>query len=251
MHHWAELSEDGKRQIILHLNGRTLGTQNFSLTLSGPAPTDVGQWEVPHFVLNEAARQTGDLVVRPTTGLRLRTVSRQNVSEIDPRSMGGAAQGALAFRLLQRDWNLELGIEKLAPWVTGQVLHEIVMREGQTRSVLIARLNVQNASIRSLRVVLPITNEDEMKTLRASGSTVSDLVRTAPDSNIWEVQFKRRGVKDYMYVTVMFHLPLSEWTSRMTREQLVSSHQPDNTLPVAWRRSVWTRSCKTAARSSR
>ncbi len=194
LHHWAELSEGDQRQIILHLNGKTIGTQSFSLALSGTAPTEVGDWEIPRFELREATRQTGELVVRPTTGVRLRTVSRQNVSESDPRTMGGMAQGALAFRLLQRDWNLVLGIEKLDPWVTGQVLHEITLREGQTRSALIANFNVQNASIRTLQVILPITNEDEIKTLRASGDTVSDFVRTAPDSNIWEVQFKRRVV---------------------------------------------------------
>ncbi len=194
LHHWAELSEGGKRQIVLHLNGKTIGTQTFSLALSGTAPTDVGQWVIPRFELNEAARQTGEMVVRPTTGIRLRTESRQNVSETDPRTLGGNAQGALAFRVLQRDWNLVLGIEKLDPWVTGQVLHEVTLREGQTRSALIANFNVQNASIGALRVMLPITNEDEIRTLRASGNTVSDMVRTAPDSNIWEVQFKRRAV---------------------------------------------------------
>ncbi len=194
LHHWAELSVDGKRQIILHLNGKTIGTQSFSLTLSGTAPTDVSEWEIPRFELNEAARQSGELVVRPTTGIRLRTVSRQNVSETDPRAMGGNAQGALAFRLLQQDWTLVLGIEKLDPWVTGHVLHEITLREGQTRQALIANFTVQNASIDALRVMLPITNEEEIKTLRASGLTVSDLVRTAPDSNIWEIQFKRRVV---------------------------------------------------------
>jgi len=194
LRHWAELSEGDQRQIILHLNGKTIGTQTFSLALSGAAPSDANDWEIPRFELNEATRQTGELVVRPTTGIRLRTVSRQNASEADPRSMGGKAQGALAFRLLQRDWNLVLGIEKLDPWVTGQVLHEITLREGQTRSALIASFNVQNASIRKLSIILPITNEDEIKTLRASGDIVSDFVRTAPDSNTWEIQFTRRVV---------------------------------------------------------
>ena len=194
LHHWAELSEGDERKIILHLNGKTIGAQVFALTLTGTAPTEVGDWEIPRFELNEATRQTGDLVVRPTTGIRLRTVTRQNVSETDPRAMGGKGQGALAFRLLQRDWNLVLGIEKLDPWITGQVLHDITLREGQTRSTLFAHFNVQNASIRTLQVILPITDEDEIKTLRASGNTVSDFVRTAADSNVWEVQFKRRVV---------------------------------------------------------
>lgn len=199
LHHWAELSVDGQRQIILHLNGKTIGAQSFSLVLSGPVPSDVDgnnvdEWEIPRFELNEAARQVGELVVSPTTGIRLRTVSRQNVSEADPRTMGGNAQGALAFRLLQSDWNLVLGIEKLAPWVTGEVLHEITLREGQTRTVLLADFYVQNASVRTLQVVMPTTNEDEIKTLRASGQAVSDFVRTAADSNVWELRFKRRVI---------------------------------------------------------
>ena len=194
LHHWAELSEGDQRRIILHLNGKTIGAQAFSLSLSGPAPTDPGDWKLPRFELTEATRQSGELVVRPTTGIRLRTVTRQNVSAIDPRSMGGTGQGALAFRLLQKDWNLVLGIEKLDPWVTGHVLHDVTLREGQTRSALIADFNIQNASIRSLQVSLPITNDDEIKTVRTSGDTISDLIRTAPNSNIWEVHLKRRVV---------------------------------------------------------
>lgn len=194
LHHWAERTENGRQDIVMHLNGRTIGTQEFAVTLTGAAPTDAAEWTIPRLELNEAARQTGELVVRPTTGLRLRTVTRQNVSETDPRALGGDGQGALAFRLLQRDWTLVLGIEKLEPWVIGQILHQITLREGQTRSTLIGNFNVQNASIASLRVTLPITNDDEIKTVRAVGSSVRDLVRTAPDSNIWELQLKRRIV---------------------------------------------------------
>ena len=193
LHHWSELSDADDRQIILHLNGKTIGPQTFSLTLAGAAP-GVGDWDIPRFELNEASRQTGDLVVQPTTGIRLRTEDRQNVSETDPRAMGGKSQGALAFRLLQRTWNLVLGIEKLDPWITGQVLHEITLREGQTRSALIANFHVQNASVRALPVELPISNEDEIKTVRVSGGTVSDIVRTAPNSSTWSIQFKRRVV---------------------------------------------------------
>lgn len=194
LHHWSELTEDGQRQIVMHLNGKTIGPQGFSLTLSGPTPTNVDTWQIPRFELNDSMRQTGELIVRPTTGIRLRTVSRENVSEADPRVLGGQAQGALAFRLLQRNWDLQLGVEKLEPWVTGQILQDVTLREGQTRTALIASFQVENASIRSLQVVLPITNPEEIRTLRAVGNEVSDLVRTAPDSNIWELQFKRRVI---------------------------------------------------------
>ncbi len=253
LHHWSELTEGDQRQIILHLNGKTIGTQTFSLALAGTAPTDTADWEIPRFQLNESTRQTGELVVRPTTGIRLRTVSRENVSETDPRSLGGEGQGALAFRLLQRDWNLVLGIEKLDPWVTGQVLHEMRLREGQTRSALFGSFQVQNASIRSMQVVLPVTSDDEINTLRASGEIVSDLIRTAPNSNVWEVQFKRRVVGK-----IQFQI---EYERRVDRESenLVPAEFPDTrqlsyffavraggrleleleSLPSGWQRADW------------
>ncbi len=194
LHHWSELTENGQRQIVLHLNGKTMGPQKFSLTLAGTAPTDASDWSIPRFELNEATRQSGELVVQPITGIRLRTMTRQNVSEADPRSLGAQGQGALAFRLLQRDWSLQLGIEKLAPWVTGQILHDVTLREGQTRTILLAEFVVQNAAIRTLSVKLPDMGVEELKTVRANGESVSDLVRSADDESVWELQFKRRVI---------------------------------------------------------
>jgi hypothetical protein len=192
LHHWSELTENGKRQIVLHLKGKTMGVQNFSLSLAGVVPTDATEWAIPRFELNESTRQVGELVIQPITGIRLRTITRQNVSEADPRTLGAQGVGALAFRLLQRDWSLQLGIEKLTSWVTGQVLHDVTLREGQTRSTVLADFTVQNAAIRTLSVQLPNMGDDELKTVRANGETVSDFVRSTQDENIWELRFKRR-----------------------------------------------------------
>ncbi len=192
LHHWSELSENGLRQIVLHLKGKTMGSQQFSLTLAGAAPSEAVEWSLPRFELNESIRQSGELVVQPITGIRLRPTTRQNVSEADPRSLGAQGPGALAFRLLQRDWVLQLGIEKLAPWVTGQVLHDITLREGQTRSTLFADFTVQNAAVRMLEIKLPTMGVEELKTVRANGEAVNDFVRSTRDENVWELRFKRR-----------------------------------------------------------
>ena len=194
LHHWSELTENGQRQIVLHLRGKTIGTQKFSLTLAGAATSEATEWAIPRFELNESTRQSGELVVQPITGIRLRTVTRQNVSEADPRSLGAKGLGALAFRLLQRDWRLQLGIEKLEPWVTGQVLHDVTLREGQTRTTLLADFTVQNAAIRTLSLQLPSMGADELKTVRANGETISDFVRSTQDERVWELRFKRRVI---------------------------------------------------------
>ncbi len=131
-------------------------------------------------------------MVRPAEGIRLRTAERTNLSEVDPREIGGDAKDALAYRLLQKDWTLTLGVEKLDPWITGQILHAVTLREGQTRTALTALLKIENAAIRELRVRIPGLGEEEAKTLRASGPGVGDLVRVAPDSDEWDIRFQRR-----------------------------------------------------------
>jgi hypothetical protein len=192
LRHWSELSAEGRREVVLHLNGRTLGEQSFSITLAATTPAEGSEWSVPNLVLHEASRQSGELVVRPDAGIRLRATQRTNLSELDPRELGGNARDALAFRLLQRDWSLVLGVERLEPWITGQILHSATLREGQTRTAIAALLKVENAAIRELRVRLPGLGEEEARTLRASGPAVGDLVRVAPDSDEWDLRFQRR-----------------------------------------------------------
>ena len=192
LHHWSEVTEDEVRKVVLHLNGKTLGTHSYALTFTSNTPSADSDWALPRLELDEAVRQTGELIVQPATGIRLSTVSRQNVSEVDPRSMGSATPGAVAYRLLQADWNLVLGIEKLESRISGDVLFEADLREGLTRSSIAGNFEIQNASIRKLLVKLPLNDPEEIKTLRALGATVSDFVPVDLEEQIWELQFKRR-----------------------------------------------------------
>ena len=59
--------------------------------------------------------------------------------QLDPRALGNAQPGTLAFRLLEADWTLKVGIEALEPYVTVQALQEVTMREGQTLTRLALR----------------------------------------------------------------------------------------------------------------
>ncbi|MEM9080598.1 MAG: hypothetical protein AAGC74_07910 [Verrucomicrobiota bacterium] len=195
--HWTESGEEAERVVTVHYQGQTLGTRKLSLVM-GKAGLVAGteDWVVPRFEIREAERQTGQLAVRSEAGLRLRAVARKNVSEIDPRSLGGRMKGgsALAFRLLQKDWQLVLGVEKLEPWLTGQVLQEVTLREGQTRTMLTTSLKVENAAVGSLLVSLPGLSEEMAKTVRASGKAVSDISPVEGEEGLWEIEFKRRVI---------------------------------------------------------
>lgn len=193
--HWTESEAKGVRTITLHLNGKTMGAQQFALALTGP-PAPVlnggkGAWLVPRLLLNEAVRQSGQLLVMPEKGIRVRAIDRKNVSRLNTQAQRVRQSGGLAFRLLQADWKLSLGIEKLDPWITASVLHEVTLREGQTRTRLSAVYQIEHAAVKSILVELPGLTEEEARTVRASGAAVKEIVFLKEDT--WELRF-RRGI---------------------------------------------------------
>jgi hypothetical protein len=191
LNHWTEAAGGSERVITLHLNGRTIGEQAFTLALAGAAPRSQDAWSVPRLHVREATRQTGEVLLVPGKGIRLRTVDRQNATQLDPRSIGGLLPGTLAFRLLQDDWALRVGIETLDAWVTAQALQEVTVREGQTLTRIAVRYRIENAALKHIRLQLPGLTEDQVRTVRATGSAVSDFVKVADQTDLWEIQFQR------------------------------------------------------------
>ena len=193
LNHWVEVTEEEKRIIVMNLNGKTLGAQQFSLVLTGPSAfIPSAAWQVPKFQIREAARQSGQLVLVPGRGIQLRVNERKDVSALDPRAVGGNQPGSLAFRLLQDSWSLGLAIDQLAPSIAARLLHDVELREGRSRSRLDLLLQIDQASIRSLRLHFPGLSELNAQTLRASGSEVRDIVKVVDEPLVWELRFKRR-----------------------------------------------------------
>jgi len=188
--YWAESSEGDARRVVMHLHGRTMGEQLFNITFSGQPLGARSDWQVPRFELTGATRSRGTLLVTPEKGLRLRTVDRLNVSQIDPQSAGDLQPGTLAFRLLQADWQLTLGITELDPWVTAQALHTVEVREGQARHRIALAYQVENAAVKALRIALPGLSEESANSVRADGEAVASLARI-DESDQWEIRFRR------------------------------------------------------------
>ena len=253
---WTEASEDGKRIITLQLNGRTIGDQSFALTLVGAAPAAQDSWTVPRLLLREATRQNGELLLVPEKGVRLRAVKREGVSQIDSRAAGETRAGTLAFRLLQENWNLQLGIEALEPWITVQALQEITVREGQTLTRLALSYRVENAAVKQLRLRLPGLSESQAQTVRATGSAVNDLVKVPDEKDLWEIRFQR-GIAGETDVQIEFQgqasgaqgkeaiqPPVFESTRQVT--QFVSVRGSGrielnvDSLPRGWQRADWS-----------
>ena len=149
----------------------------------------------------------------PGRGLRLRVTARDKATQIDPRSVGGLQPGTLAFRLLEDDWSVRLGIEALEPWVTVQSLEEVAVREGQTLVRIGLRYRVENAAVKTLRIRLPGMTEEEARTVRATGSAVSDIIRVPGAPDTWDVHFQR-SIAGESDVQVEFQGPAAEGQDR-------------------------------------
>ena len=262
--HWTEAETDGVRVMTLHLNGRTMGRQQFHLSFTGPATGAQKKWQVPRLMLREATRESGILTIVPEQGMRIGVVDREHVSPMDPRDLSDAPQahakaamrlGALAFRLLQKDWRLGLSIDELEPWVTAQVFHEVVLREGQLSTKMGLVYQIENAAVKTLRVRLPGLNEVTAGTVRATGPSVADFLKVEGETDEWEIRFQR-GVSGSTAVNLEFQQQLPEGTSdkiepiRLLEARQVSYFAAirsggrmelsvDATLPEGWLANDW------------
>lgn len=219
--HWTEAETNGTRLMTLHLNGRTMGRQQFQLSFTGPGTGAQKNWTVPRLVLREATRESGMLTIVPEQGMRIGVTERENVSPMDPRDLTEAPQvhakaalriGALAFRLLQKDWRLGLSIDELEPWVTAQVFHEVILREGQLSTKAEVIYQIENAAMKKLRLRLPGMNEATVGTVRATGPNVADFLKVEGETDVWEVRFQR-GVTGSTVVNLEFQQQLPEGSS--------------------------------------
>jgi hypothetical protein len=191
---WSAKSEGGKRIVTLQLRERTLGATTFALTLSGPAPRSASAWKIPDITVREANRQTGTLIVVPGKGLRLRALAHEHATPLDPQLLGAVQPGTVAFKQLDADSSVTLGLEALTPWITTQLLQSVSVRDGQTATHVAAHISVENAGVKQLRLRIPGLSPAAQRTLRASGSAVSELVHLENDADVWELRFGRSVV---------------------------------------------------------
>ncbi|MES2982524.1 MAG: hypothetical protein V4727_09445, partial [Verrucomicrobiota bacterium] len=261
--HWTESTTDGKRILTLHLSGKTIGKQDFNITLTGRPPGSQTNWEVPRLSLKEASRETGVVTVVPDRGLQVRAINRKNISQESGDNLQDlnkqAAQastrpGALTYRILQSDWSLGLAISRLDAWVTAKVFHESTLREGQTVTRASIQYRIENAAIKSLRVRIPNLDTTSASTVRATGADVADLIPIEGEDGLYEIRFQR-GIAGETQVELEFQHSTkdtgTESIAAITFEQVrqlsyfaavraggrLELHA--STLPRGWQRVDW------------
>jgi len=188
--HWLEADAPEGRVITMYLKSKTQGQTRFDLTLSGPGVGATKGWSFPRLVIREAAKQTGDLAILPELGLRPNLADHSSVTQMDPRQYGITDDRALAFRLLQNDWNLNFDIEKIDPWIQVKSFQDVTVREGITEVRASLDYQIDNAGVRELRLKLP-TNAVGV---HISGPQVGDTLESQTQPGEWLVRLQRRAL---------------------------------------------------------
>ena len=190
--HWTELRGNDGRIITLHLKGKTEGQQQFQVSLAGPGVRATNGYAVPRLTFREAAKQRGQLVIVPEQGMRFQVGARDGVTQLDPEKAGIRQKGVLAFRLLQPQWSLALGLEQVDAWVQVTGLQHVTVGEAQLKVLANLQYQIENTGLKSLRVRVPTNAEG----VRFRGDQVADFVAVAGSvtngTQLWDVKLHRR-----------------------------------------------------------
>jgi hypothetical protein len=204
---WTELKTNDDRIITLHLSGKTVGLQSFSITLAGPGVKTARGWNVPQVVLREAGKQGATLLIVPEQGMGLQASAVTYYAQLDPQASGIRIPGVLAFRRSQVPASLALDIDQVDPWIEVNSLQHAAIREGQIKTTANLLYQIKNAGLKGFRVFIPANAES---VLFKGGQAFDFLKMTNAITNglqEWEVKLDRRVIGQYL-LQVTYQTPI-------------------------------------------
>ncbi|HTB63751.1 MAG TPA: hypothetical protein VK737_09190, partial [Opitutales bacterium] len=209
--HQTESTVGADRVITLNLKGKTIGNLGFDIQLSAPGLTAQQNWPAPRLNITEANKSSGQLILLPELGLRPQIRTRDNLTQMDLKSLNIDTPGALVFRLLQNDWSLALDIEQVAPHIQTDVLQDVTVREGSTEVRANVNYEIDNAGVRELRLQIPAGALG----VHISGPQVSDSAPVDGSPGQWLVHLQRRSI-GALALSVTYQLPPAGTDNQLT-----------------------------------
>ena len=198
--HWDERPGDGNRRVTVHMKQKTIGTVKLTIALSQPITRVAPSIDVPHIEVVGSVKHTGQLVVQAERGLRLAATKRGGVSELNPADLGLRGGSALAYRLLQPDWSLTLGVEVVEPRITIDALHVAEISEGLVRHHHQVRFQMAHAGAKVFDLHVPT----DALGLVIAGPDIANTKRVDEKTGLWRVELSRKYFDRPLLLTVRY-----------------------------------------------
>ncbi len=226
--HWDEI-KDEEHGIIVHFNKPALGARVLNLVLARMEKGIEETIAAPRVKCSGAVKHTGTLVVSGERGVRLTTIRREGVSEINPRELGIQQQGALAFSLLRPEWTILLKAEVLMPVIKPEMLQRVDISEGMLKGRCYLRYRIENAGCKVFRLQAPYTNT----LLSISGADIAKVQVSDPARGIWQVTLHNKVENSYS-LAAAYQVPFDPGTGEVTLTPLlpVNTDTPRGYLAV-------------------
>lgn len=198
--HWDERPDGDRRRVTVHMKQKTIGTVQLTVALSQPITRVAESIDAPHIEVVGSVKHTGQLVVQAERGLRLAATKRNGVSELNPADVGLRGGSALAYRLLQPDWSLTLGVEVVEPRITIDALHVAEISEGLVRHHHQVRFQMAHAGAKVFDLHVPTGALG----LVIAGPDIANTKRVDEKTGLWRVELSRKYFDRPLLLTVRY-----------------------------------------------
>ena len=207
--HWNQSTgSSGERILQLHLNGKTMGSTAFNLSLSGPGLADQTSYSPPILQLAETDRQTGTLILVPELGYRLQAKERDAAVQLDPSKAGIKQKNIMLYRILNQQAKLDFAVERVDPWIELERVESVAVRSGAVEVRARFNFTVENAGIREQVFLLP----DDAIGVQFSGEPLADARET--ESGKWLLKLKRKMVGAFS-LNLAYQMPTPDQPDRI------------------------------------
>ncbi|MFC1453095.1 hypothetical protein ACFLSJ_07125, partial [Verrucomicrobiota bacterium] len=192
------------RAVVVHFTRQVLGTRTVNLVIARTEKGVEGELVVPRVVVEGSLKHTGTLVVSGERGVRMTTVEREGVSEMNPRDIGVRQAGVLAFKLLRPEWLVRLEAKVVEPTLRAEVLQRVDVSEGMLQCAAYARYRIDHAGCRTLRLQAPEPGVG----LAVTGPDIAKVHEIDAEHGIWEVELHNKAESRYR-MEIRYQVPFA------------------------------------------
>ncbi|MFC1499109.1 hypothetical protein ACFLS1_11675 [Verrucomicrobiota bacterium] len=200
--HWDETEDDtatrrsgeaAKHEVTVHFRKQAIGMREINLVIARTEKGIEDTIEVPRVSIANALKHTGVLVVSGERGVRMTTVEREGVSELNPRDLSIREAGVLAFKLLRPEWLVRLKAEVVAPTIRSDVLQRVDVSEGMLQCTAYIRYRIDHAGCKTFRIQSPFPGVP----LTVTGRNISKVNEIDSSKGIWEAELHSKVENNY------------------------------------------------------
>ncbi len=192
MSHWDELLEQ-EQAVIVHFTKQVTGTRSINLVIARTEKGVEDALSVPRIHVEDALKHTGRIIVSGERGIRMTTINREGVSELNPRDIDIRQAGVLAYRILRPDWQINLKADIVEPTVRSEVLQRVDLSEGMLQCTAFIKYRIEHAGLKTFVLQSP----EPGLSLTVTADNIAKVYEIDKEKGLWEVELRNKVENGY------------------------------------------------------